>query len=396
MNAREALHIPPVYLDGFATLPLAPEARAAMVAVWDIPGSAGSPNRAGEHAADIIAGGRARVADLIGAAPSEIIFTSGATEANNLALIGVAAALVDERPDRRRLVVSAVEHKAVIEPAERLKRLGFTVDFAPVDGEGRLDLEAFARLMGDDVLIASVMLVNNETGVVQPVQEAAKHAHAHGALFHTDAAQGAGKISIDVLDLDIDYLSLSGHKCYGPMGIGALYVSAVAPKPDALLFGGGQQAGTRPGTEPVALIAGFGAAASVATAQLSEDAKHASGLISKLLSGLRERQVRLAPVNGNAQTVPGGIALSLPGVDADTLCTMVARRLSLSTGSACTSGQIKISHVLEAIGLSDKEARSVIRIFCNRYTTAVEIDTAIDAITDAIERSHLATGDVHQ
>lgn len=211
MNMGKAQDSPPVYLDGFATLPLAPEARAAMLAVWDVPGNAGSPNHAGENAADIIADGRARVAELIGAAPSEIVFTSGATEANNLALMGVAAACSNKQVNRRRIVVSAIEHKAIIEPAERLKRLGFTVDYAPVDGEGRLDLQVFGRLIGDDVLIASVMLVYNETGVIQPVREAAERAHSHGVLFHTDAAQGAGKIPIDVIDLDVDYLSLSGH-----------------------------------------------------------------------------------------------------------------------------------------------------------------------------------------
>lgn len=396
MNLRDASDQPPIYLDGFATLPLAPEARAAMIAAWDAPGNAGSPNRSGEHAAGAIAAGRAAVAELIGAAPGEIIFTSGATEANNLAILGVAASVAGLHPHRRRVVVSTIEHKAVLEPAGELRKLGFTIDFAPVDRDGRLNLPAFAELIDEDVLLTSIMLVNNETGVVQPVQEAAEIAHARGALFHCDAAQGVGKIDINVLDLDVDYLSFSAHKCYGPMGVGALYVSAGAPNPTPLLFGGGQQAGFRPGTEPVALIAGFGAAASVARSRLTVDQEHGAELVSKLLGGLADRQVRLSAINGNAATVPGGIALALPGVDGDTLCSMVARRVSLSTGSACTAGQIRSSHVLEAIGLSDTEARSVIRIFCNRYTTTVEIDEAIDAISDAIERSRLATGEVHQ
>lgn len=367
-----------------------------MLAVWDIPGNAGSPNQSGERAAAIIAEGRAEVAELIGAAPSEIIFTSGATEANNLAIVGVVNAVAGHQPYRRRIVLSAIEHKAVIEPAEQLKKHGFIVEFAPVDRSGTLDLEAFGHLLGDDVLLASVMLVNNETGIVQPVGEAAELAHAYGALFHCDAAQGVGKIAVDVLDLDVDYLSLSGHKCYGPMGIGALYVSAGATKPVPLMFGGGQQAGARPGTEPVALIAGFGAAASVARSRLIEDQNHGSALISKLLNGLRDRQVRLSTVNGHSPTVPGGIAVSFPGVDGDALCSMTARHVSLSTGSACTSGQIKTSHVLEALGFSANDARSVVRIFCHRYTAAVEIDKAIDVISDAINRSRLATGEVHQ
>lgn len=396
MNMRDSDHPPPIYLDGFASLPLAPEARAAMLAVWDIPGNAGSPNQSGERAAAIIAEGRAAVAELIGAAPSEIIFTSGATEANNLAIVGVADAVAGHQPHRRRIVLSAIEHKAVIEPAEQLKKRGFLVQFAPVDRNGTLDLEAFRQLLGNDVLLASVMLVNNETGIVQPVGDAAALAHSYGALFHCDAAQGVGKIAVDVLDLDVDYLSLSGHKCYGPMGIGALYVSAGATKPEPLMFGGGQQSGARPGTEPVALIAGFGAAASVARCRLIEDQNHGSALISKLLDGLRDRQVRLSTVNGHAPTVPGGIAVAFPGVDGDALCSMIARHVSLSTGSACTAGQIRTSHVLEAIGFSPNVARSVVRIFCNRYTDAVEIDKAIDVISDAIERSRLATGEVRQ
>ncbi|MBN3868029.1 cysteine desulfurase family protein [Gluconobacter kondonii] len=386
----------PIYLDGFATLPLAPEAREAMLAAFGLPGNAGSPNIFGEQAAAIVANGRAAVAGLIGAAPSEIIFTSGATEANNLAILGTVTALADLQPLRRRIVISAVEHKAVIEAAEQLKTRGFTVSFASVDRNGALDLEAFERLMDKDVLFVSVMLVNNETGVVQPIREIAEIAHFYGALFHSDAAQGAGKIVINVLDLDVDYLSLSGHKCYGPMGIGALYVSAAAPKPKPLLFGGGQQGGIRPGTEPVALIAGFGAAASVADAHLIEDQGHALKLISKLIEGLRDRQIRFVTVNGEAPTVPGGVAIAFSGIDGDTLCSTIVRRVSLSTGSACTSGQIRTSHVLEAIGFSDKEARSVVRVFCNRYTTDAEIDGAIDAIADAIERSRLATGDIHQ
>lgn len=396
MNAVPPQDSRPIYLDGFASLPLAPEVRDAMLAVWDAPGNAGSPNRSGERAAGIVADGRAAVAQLIGAAPSEIVFTSGATEANNLAILGVAVAAAERQPDRRRIVISAVEHKSVIEPAELLKKRDFIVEFAPVDNCGMLDLEAFGRLMDEDVLIASVMLVNNETGVVQPVRAAVDLAHSRGVLFHCDAAQGVGKIPVDVLELDADYLSLSGHKCYGPMGIGALYIASGAPKPEPLIFGGGQQAGARPGTEPVALIAGFGAAASLARARLAEDQEHGSALISKLVSGLCDRRIPLAQVNGRAPTVPGGAAIAFSGVDGDALCSMVARFISLSTGSACTAGQIRSSHVLAAMGFSDNEARSVVRIFCNRYTTAAEIDAAIDVITNAIERSRLATGRVHQ
>lgn len=387
---------PPIYLDGFATLPLAPESRDAMLAVWEQPGNAGSPNASGERAARIIADGRAEVAALIGAAPSEIIFTSGATEANNLALLGVAQRARALFPGRRQIIVSAIEHKAVLEPARVLAEQGFTLDIAPVDANGRLDLNALARLIGDDLLLASIMLVNNETGVIQPVGDAAVLVHAAGGLIHSDAAQAAGKIPIDVLDLDVDYLSLSAHKCYGPMGIGALYVAAHAPKPMPLIHGGGQQDAMRPGTEPVALIAGFGAAARTAKVSLASDRDHGEALVAALLDGMAQRQLRPRRITGDAPVVPGSAALQLAGVDAAGLCAGVARDVSLSTGSACTSGQIKRSHVLEAVGFSENDASEVIRIFCHRYQDSDQISAAVDLIVAAADRSPLAAGEVRQ
>lgn len=200
----------PVYLDGFSTLPLAPAARKAMLAVWDQPGNAGSPNGSGERAAQTVAAGRAAVADLIGAAPDEIIFTSGATEANNLVVLGAARAIRRIEPDRRRILISAIEHKAVIEPARELKGEGFIVETVPVTSSGVIDLNALKRMSKDDLALASVMLVNNELGTIQPIGEACKIVHAVGGRMHSDAAQAVGKVHVDVADLDIDYLSLSG------------------------------------------------------------------------------------------------------------------------------------------------------------------------------------------
>ncbi|QKS02335.1 cysteine desulfurase (plasmid) [Sphingomonas sp. CL5.1] len=386
----------PIYLDGFATLPLADEARAAMLAVWEQPGNAGSPNASGERAARIIADARADVASLIGATASEIIFTSGATEANNLALLGVATATRSQSA-RRRIVVSAIEHKAVLEPAAALAAEGFEVRIAPVDRHGRLDLEAMSGLLDETVLLVSVMLVNNETGVIQPVEEVAALAHRVGAYVHTDAAQAAGKIAIDVAALDVDYLSLSAHKCYGPMGVGALYVAAGMPAPVPLMRGGGQQSGIRPGTEPVPLIAGFGAAARVAIADLARgEIAGPTARIGRLLEGLASRQLRFARITGDHAVVPGSAAIAIDGIDGDSLCAQLARDVSLSTGSACTSGQIRISHVLEAMGFSEETARSVVRIFCDRTVTDADIDRATEAIVASIHRSQLATGEVRQ
>lgn len=393
---RRAEPSAPVYLDGFATMPLAIEARSAMLAAWERPGNAGSPNASGERAARIIADARAEVASLIGAAPTEMIFTSGATEADNLAIIGVASAAASTT-SRRKIIVSAVEHKAILEPAAYLGTQGFEIAIAPVDKTGRLNLEAFEALIDENVLLASVMLVNNETGVIQPVAEAAAIAHRFGGFVHSDAAQAAGKIQINVSELDVDYLSLSGHKCYGPMGVGALYVAAGMPPPFPLMRGGGQQSGVRPGTEPVPLIAGFGAACTVAAKALARsNSAEANSKIDRLLNALRRQDVRYSRITGDNLVVPGSAAISINGVDADSLCALVAPDVSLSTGSACNSGQLKMSHVLEAMGFSERSARSVVRIMCDRTSTEADIDRAAEAIARSTRRSRLATGEVRQ
>jgi cysteine desulfurase len=382
-----------VYLDGFATLPLAPEAERAILDAWSLPGNATSQHSGGDRAAQIITEARTQIAALIGAAASEVYFTSGATEANNIALLGGAKATTSHQPGRRRIIVSAIEHKAVLEPAAALGRNGFDVVAAPVDVHGRLDLSVLAALIDEKTLLVSIMAVNNETGVIQPIAEAARLAHQVGALLHCDAAQAAGKIGLDVLELDADYLSLSAHKCYGPMGVGALYVSATAPRPAPLQFGGGQQGGLRPGTEPVGLIAGFGAAAAVCRAKLDADRSHGEGLAAMLLETLRSAGVGLVSITGDHPVVPGSAAIALSGIDADDLCLRLSRRVQISTGSACTSGQLRQSHVLEAMGFSEAQARHVLRIFCHRYLTRRDVLEAAGLIADAVGSSFpVATG----
>lgn len=386
----------PVYLDGFATLPLAPEARDAMMAAWERVGNATSPHAAGEEAARRVEAGRAEVARLIGASPGEIVFTSGATEANNLALLGAARAMANRAPERRRIVVSAVEHKAVLEPVRALEASGYDVVLAPVDQGGRLDLGSFAELVDKSALLVSVMAANNETGVIQPVAQAVAIAREAGALVHCDAAQAVGKIPMDVVDLDLDYLSLSGHKLYGPMGIGALFVAAGAPAPEPLQWGGGQERGIRPGTQPVPLIAGLGAAAALARARLTADAAGGREKAERLAGSLARRQLRLSRITHDHDVLPGSLAFSIDGVDAEHLCLSLARTVQLSTGSACSSGQFRTSHVLEAMRFSTGTARSVVRIYCDRYVSLGEIDEAADAIVEAARRSRLAPGGLHQ
>jgi len=388
--------VQPIYLDGFATMPLAPEARQAMFGAWENPSNAGSPHVLGEFAAASIAVARATIAELIGAAASEIIFTSGATEANNLALVGIARWALETRNARRRIVVSAIEHKAVLEPAHWLKTLGFEVVVAPVDPHGAIDCAALSMLVDEHTLLVSVMAANNETGVLQPMPDVVAICRRSGALIHCDGAQAVGKIPLDVVDLDLDYMSFSSHKMYGPAGVGGLYVSAAAPTPQPLHFGGGQQSGVRPGTEPVPLIIGFGAAAGLARDRLDVDAGHGRLLACRLLAKLDEHQIACRRITGDAPVLPGSLSLLVPGVEVDDLVALLRTTVCLSTGSACTAGQVLPSHVLTAMGMNKVESSSIFRVYCGRYNTQAEIDLAATFIADACLRVRHRSGRLHQ
>lgn len=381
-----------IYLDGHATTALAPEARDAMLAAWRHTGNATSPHSGGAHAAVAVDTARRAVARLIGADSTEIVFTSGATEANNLALLGVARAATRARDARRRVVVSAIEHKAVLEPARMLRGEGFDVVEAPVDQQGQIDLEVLARLLDRKTLLVSVMAANNEIGVIQPVKTVGTMARRVGALTHCDAAQAAGKIPLDVFELDVDYLSLSAHKLHGPMGVGALYISAVASRPLPLLVGGGQEGGVRSGTLPVPLIAGFGAAAEIAAANLERDAQHARSLMRRFTEALANRQVRFEVVCAASDRLPGSLSLRVDDIDADDLVHALADDVLISTGSACNSGQLEPSHVLRAIGFTHQQAESTVRMLFGRYNTAHEATEAAGLFARAYEGICLATG----
>lgn len=377
-------------------MPLAPEARQAMFAAWSNPSNAGSPHIFGELAAASIAVARANIAELIGASASEIVFTSGATEANNLALMGIARWALETRNTRRRIVVSAVEHKAVLEPANWLKALGFELVMAPVDSRGTIDCAALSALVDEQTLLVSMMAANNETGVLQPMPAVVAISRRSGALIHCDGAQAVGKVPLDVVDLDLDYLSFSSHKMYGPAGVGGLYVSAAAPTPQPIHFGGGQQSGVRPGTEPVPLIIGFGAAAKLAHEGLVSDGEHNRMLARRLLAKLDQHQVGCRQITDDAPVLPGSLSLIVSGVEADDLVTMLRATVCLSTGSACTAGQVIPSHVLTAMGFDKVESSSVFRVYCNRYNTEAEIDLAATFIADACLRIRHRSGRPHQ
>lgn len=370
-----------IYLDGHATTPIAPEVREAMMAAWGRVGNAGSPHAAGAIASASVDVARAAVARLIGADPSEIVFTSGATESNNIAIVGVARHAGSAA--RPRIIVSAIEHKAVLEPARCLRGEGFDVVEAPVDRRGRLDINALDRLVDERTLLVSIMAANNETGVIQPVAEAAAIARRAGALVHCDAAQAVGKIPLNVIDFDIDYLSLSAHKFYGPLGIGALYVSASAPTPNALVFGGGQEGGLRPGTLPTPLCVGLGVAADLAIQSLATDAAHGHDLSERFLRGLKARHVPFELTGRDAERLPGSASITVDGIDGEQVVGKLGRDVYLSTGSACNSGQILPSHVLRAMGLSPAETRSSVRILFGRYNSADDAEVAARLFAEA-------------
>ncbi|MDV6374155.1 cysteine desulfurase family protein [Deinococcus arenicola] len=375
-----------IYLDGFSTTRIAPEALNSMMDVWQTPSNTGSPHILGERSSQLVNQAKVEIASLIGADPTELIITSGATEANNIAILGVCRASIRANPRRNRIVISSIEHKAVSEAALFLEREGFAVDILPVRRDGLIDLEIAKIIIGDTTALVSVMLANNEIGTIQPIKELAAICHDLGSFLHCDAAQAVGKIEIDVFDLDVDYLSISGHKIYGPCGVGVLYIAAGSLLPIPLVFGGGQQRGLRPGTIPVALIVGLGAACKVALNRLAIDAQHGIELRNEFLTLSQKAGLNLETVlNDLEQTIPGSLSIKLNGYDAEDIVRRLSTAICLSTGSACTSGSIQPSHVLSSIGLNMQEASSVLRLFFGRFNDVEEVEITVRKLTEIMK-----------
>lgn len=376
----------PIYLDGHSTTPLAPEALEAMSPWWHAQaGNPHSPHLAGMLASQAVENARSEIAMLVGVDPQELVFASGATEANNIAIRGTAQAALESGIGRREIVVSAIEHKSILSSASSLRSAGFRIIEAPVDENGVIDISALERLVSEQTLLVSVMAVNNEVGSIQPLADVVRIARAAGALVHVDAAQAVGKIALDCTDFDL--ASLSSHKMYGPMGIGALFVSSAAPvKPMPVLFGGGQESGIRPGTVPTPLVVGFGAAAKVSRARLGEDAAHSRTLAALFLDELRLRQVQFRENIPEFQRVPGSLSLRFPGNDAISIIGKVGDRIAISEGSACTSGQITASHVLTAMGYTQNQASETVRIYFGRYNTAPNAAEAAAVLSEIVAR----------
>jgi cysteine desulfurase len=387
--AERAAELPnvklPIYLDNHATTPLDPRVLDEMLPY--LSGKFGNPasrsHSFGWEAAKAVDVARMRVAKLIGAAADEIVFTSGATESDNLAIKGGAEA---NRDRGRHIVTVVTEHKAVLDSCKHLEQWGCEVSYLPVQSDGLIDLDELRRALRDDTILVSIMAANNETGVLQPFGEIGSICRQRRILFHTDAAQAAGKISIDVGRDNIDLLSISGHKLYGPKGVGALYVRRspdvkLAPQID----GGGHEHGMRSGTLNVPGIVGLGKACDLARAEMPEEACRIAGLRNRLRDGIVS-QLNGVSVNGSSeQRLPGNLNVSFVGIQGEDLLTALDG-IAVSSGAACTSDHVDPSYVLKALGLSDELAQASIRFGLGRFTTQAEVDYAAARVVEGVRQ----------
>ena len=387
----------PVYLDNHATTPLDPRVLAAMRPWWEE--NFANPHSVehllGRAAEEAVEAARGEVAALVGAEAREIVFTSGATESNNLAIKGAARFAAAQGASRRRVITVATEHKCVLESVRDLASEGFEPVVLPVGPDGSLAPEVLRDALETPTLLVSVMAVNNEIGVVQDLPALAAIAKEAGALFHTDAAQGAGRVALDVGALPADLISMSGHKIYGPKGVGALFVRRrprVRLQP--LFSGGGQERGLRSGTLPAPLLVGLGEAARLAKAEMALDATRIAGQRDRLWATL-QREVPGVALNGTAgPRVPGNLNIAFPGgVTAQALMAASAEELCVSTGSACSSAEVEPSYVLRAIGVPEAVARSSLRIGIGRFTSPADVDLAAAALGRAWRQARSVTQD---
>ena len=376
----------PIYLDYNATTPVAPEVLDAMLP-WlrEQFGNPSSSHAYGRRAAQAVVTARRQVADLIGAKPHEVVFTGCATESNNLALLGPARSVIENGSAKRHIVISAVEHPAVIAPAMHLRAQGWDVEVLPVDALGQVSADQVANALRDDTALVSIMHANNEVGTLQPIPEIAAVTSRRGILSHTDAAQSAGKVPLNVDALGVDLLTLAGHKFYAPKGIGALYVRAGTPIL-AVLHGADQEHGLRPGTENVAAIVALGAAAALANASLETMAAH----MLHLRNQLHQELIAAIPglqLNGHPeQRLPNTLHVSFPGVSGRLLLAEVAEVLAASVGSACHSEHDAVSGVLAAMGVDALRASGAVRLSVGRMTTSDEVHDAAKSLTVAWQK----------
>lgn len=374
----------PIYLDYQSTTPLDPRVLEVMIPYFTEKfGNPHSRSHAfGWEAEDAIEEARKNVASLIRANPKEVVFTSGATESNNMAIKGVAHFYKDRK---NHLITLQTEHKCVLDSCRHLEHEGFTVTYLPVKPNGLVDLEVLAEAITDKTVLVSIMAVNNEIGVIQPLKEIGQICRSKGVFFHTDAAQAFGKIPLDVVDMQIDLMSISGHKIYGPKGIGALYISR---KPrvrlEAIINGGGQERGMRSGTLPTPLIVGLGETAKIAKAEMQQDSARIKRLSDKFMNELLS--IPEVYLNGDKeQRIPGNINVSFSCIEGESMIGAI-KNLAVSSGSACTSASLEPSYVLRALGVDEELAHTSIRFSIGRFTTEEEIDYAINTVKNSVQK----------
>ncbi|BAI60928.1 probable cysteine desulfurase [Methanocella paludicola SANAE] len=372
-----------VYLDNAATTQVSDEVLDAMLPYFNRSfGNASSLYQMGRQAAEAMEKAREQVANAIGADTKEVIFTSGGTESDNIAVIGAAHAM---REHGNHIITSTIEHPAVMEPCRHLEKEGYEVTYLPVDCEGIVSLDALNDAVTPNTILISVMHVNNEIGTIQPIEEIGRVAKENDILFHTDAVQSLGKIPVDVDDLGVDLLSLSGHKIHGPKGIGALFVRK-GTRVKAVEYGGGQERGLRSGTENIPGIVGMGQACEAAARDLEKNAAHMTRLRDKLIDGItKEEYVRL---NGSrTMRSPNNANLSFHYIEGESLVLMLDMKgVEASTGSACSSKELQASHVLLALGMPPEQAHGSLRFTNSIYNTEEDIDYVLDVLPDIVQK----------
>lgn len=388
----------PAYLDHAATTPMRASAIAALTDAVSHTGNPSSLHTAGRAARRRVEESREQLAAALGAHPSEVIFTSGGTESDNLAVKGALWASAALDPARRRLVVSGIEHHAILDPAEYLVGTGqATLTVVEPDGQGLITAGALTPAVDTDVALVSVMWANNEIGTIAPIPELAEIAHRSGAAMHTDAVQAVGQVPVNFADSGVDLLSVSGHKIGGPVGVGALLVRRAA-RLTALIHGGGQERTLRSGTVPTAFVHAFAVAAAEAVEQRANEAQRLMTLRDRLIHGVLELAVGATVTGpwaeGNVtHRLPNNVHLLIPGVDGEALLFLLdAAGIACSSGSACTAGVARVSHVVRALGIPSDEARGALRLTLGHTSSDADVDALLRALPEAVTRARAARG----
>ncbi|HKV76685.1 MAG TPA: IscS subfamily cysteine desulfurase [Candidatus Sulfotelmatobacter sp.] len=376
----------PIYMDNHATTPMDPRVLEEMLPYFmEKFGNAASRNHSfGWAAEEGVETARERIAKLVGATTKEIIFTSGATESDNLAIKGVAEMY---REKGNHIITAVTEHKAVLDTCKRLEKYGYRVTYMPVQKDGLIDLDDLKRAMDDKTILVTIMYANNEIGVIQPVVEIGKLCHERGVIFHTDATQAIGKVPVDVVKQNIDLASISAHKMYGPKGVGALYVRRKNPRVQlsAIIDGGGHERGMRSGTLNVPSIVGLGKACAIAQEEMPQESCRLAGLRNRLRDRIMGKLDEVY-INGSMDhRLPGNLNISFAYVEGESLL-MGINDIAVSSGSACTSATLEPSYVLKALGTGDDLAHSSIRFGIGRFNTEAEVDYVADRVIETVER----------